>query len=64
MIVIFVSLQTVQDVYYENETDLLAVVSVNQEQDDPRAFVCFHDNGTGELLKEIELEQSWQEVRK
>ncbi|KAG2459236.1 DCA17 factor, partial [Polypterus senegalus] len=51
--------ETFKIVEYEDELDLLATVAVTQTEADGKALVRLHDNQTGVLIKEINLEESW-----
>jgi hypothetical protein len=57
------SYQCIQSVDHENELDLL-VVNIATQSPDQESFlgsVCFHDNYTGTMLKEVQFEEVWNE---
>ena len=57
--------QCIKDVDYENEMDLLVVTSITDTRDDTTthtASVGLHDNQTGKLMKQIPLEEGWDDV--
>ena len=47
---------------YENEMEVLVLTRIHDDGDATKATVYLHDNDTGELLKEIPLEEPWEEV--
>lgn len=49
-------------VEYEDELDLLAIVVTNGEEGEGRACIQLHDNQTGQLLRTIDLIETWDEV--
>ncbi|XP_064642601.1 DDB1- and CUL4-associated factor 17-like isoform X2 [Lineus longissimus] len=52
---------SIQGIDYENELDILAVTAVNQHGDACQGMVRFHDNANGALLKEIVLDEPWNQ---
>ena len=55
-------LQSIQEVGYEDELDLLVITAVHQSDENLVGTVYLHNNATGEILKEITLEHPWNEV--
>ncbi|XP_063355186.1 DDB1- and CUL4-associated factor 17 [Pelmatolapia mariae] len=51
-------------VEYEDELDLLAIVVTNGEEGEGRACIQLHDNQTGQLLRTIDLIETWDETKK
>ncbi|MBN3326440.1 DCA17 factor, partial [Atractosteus spatula] len=51
--------ETFQCVEYEDELDLLAVVSVTQTESEGKAHVGIYDNWSGVLMKSVPLVESW-----
>ncbi|XP_077584015.1 DDB1- and CUL4-associated factor 17 [Stigmatopora nigra] len=57
-------LKTFRMVIYEDELDLLAVVVTNGADEEGRAQVQLHDNQTGQLLKTVNLLETWDETNR
>ena len=56
------SQSAIQDVDYENEVDLLhVVITLPEGQDGTRALLCFVDELTGKVVKEVPL-PTWEPV--
>ncbi|XP_070561382.1 DDB1- and CUL4-associated factor 17-like isoform X2 [Ptychodera flava] len=53
--------ETIQSVDYENDLDIIGVTALNFDDETIRGYVCFYDNMTGQHLKEIPLEEPWEE---
>uniref|UniRef100_A0A3Q0QTD7 Ddb1 and cul4 associated factor 17 n=1 Tax=Amphilophus citrinellus TaxID=61819 RepID=A0A3Q0QTD7_AMPCI len=58
------SQKTFRMVEYEDELDLLAIVVTNGEEGEGRAYIQLHDNQTGQLLRTIDLVETWDETNK
>ncbi|XP_026000744.1 DDB1- and CUL4-associated factor 17-like [Astatotilapia calliptera] len=58
------SQKTFRMVEYEDELDLLAIVVTNGEEGEGRACIQLHDNQTGQLLRTIDLIETWDETNK
>ncbi|XP_047457174.1 DDB1- and CUL4-associated factor 17 [Mugil cephalus] len=54
--------ETFRMVEYEDELDLLAVVTTNGEEGEGRAHVRLHDNQSGRLQRKVELVEPWDET--
>ncbi|XP_045910350.1 DDB1- and CUL4-associated factor 17 [Micropterus dolomieu] len=54
--------ETFRMVEYEDELDLLAVVVTNGEEGEGRAHIRLHDNLSGQLLRTVDLVESWDET--
>ena len=53
--------QLIHQVDYEDELDLMWI-SATYQSPKLRGVVCFHDNDTGELIREVEIQERWEEV--
>ncbi|KAK3104864.1 hypothetical protein FSP39_011934 [Pinctada imbricata] len=53
---------TIYNVDYEDELDVLWTSAVYHNDNGPAGIVGFHDNLTGKLLKEIEIEEPFDEM--
>ena len=47
---------------YEDELDLMWI-SATYQSPNLKGVVCFHDNSTGDLLREVEIQEKWDEVQ-
>ena len=57
-----VCFQLIHQVDYEDELDLMWI-SATYQSPNLRGVVCFHDNRTGDLLREVEIQEKWEEVK-
>lgn len=55
--------QTFRMVEYEDELDLLAAVVTDGNEGEGRAHIQLYDNQSGQLLRNVALSESWDEVR-
>lgn len=55
--------QTFRMVEYEDELDLLAAVVTDGNEGEGRAHIQLYDNQGGQLLRNVALSESWDEVR-
>lgn len=51
-------------VEYEDELDLLAAVVTDGNEGEGRAHIQLYDNQSGQLLRNVDLSESWDEVRR
>ncbi|XP_028249136.1 DDB1- and CUL4-associated factor 17 [Parambassis ranga] len=54
--------ETIRLMEYEDELDLLAIVITNGEEGEGRAHIRLHDNLSGQLQRQIDLAELWDET--